>query len=382
MTPPTNISTPPSSTPAMHDLRPDVDPHDPLAAWILDARADVDHLASRTLNEDARLGDQMRATMGRAARRTLAASLLMGVAGLGCAAPVLFAVFASVANLAHGGSYPAAQRLLAFLSNIDDAFLNVYHAMTFGLGILLIPGAFLIRSRGPFRQLLGIASAWMVLGLVLVSYPVAAIVLGMNTSILAALGVPVALALLLRGTPTPAALDRAREFQPAAFRGVLLLSLVMAVADALVLGGAAVFGGTLALARLVAHLFGEVYVRYLSIDWVFQYVLIPGAASAAMFLCARGLLRLKIWALLAAVAMNWVVMFGCLYEVIDVGFGALLLAFTSIIQLFLPVPVLAAMIRGRVVPRPRLERLMPRLLRGTLVAATLWLVLDVVRAAL
>ena len=187
----------------------------------------------------------------------------------------------------------------------------------------------------------------------------------------------------VRGRSPRAVQGRAREFQPAAFRGVLLLSLVMAVADALVLGGAAVFGGTLALARLVAHLFGEVYVRYLpSIDWVFQYVLIPGAASAAMFLCARGLLRLKIWALLAAVAMNWVVMFGCLYEVIDVGFGALLLAFTSIIQLFLPVPVLAAMIRGRVVPRPRLERLMPRLLRGTLVAATGWLVLDVVRAVL
>ena len=71
---------------------------------------------------------------------------------------------------------------------------------------------------------------------------------------------------------------------------------------------------------------------------VFRLRVGSGAASAGMSLCARGLPRLKLWALLAAVAMNWVVMLGCLREVIDVGFGARLLAFTAIIQHFLPSP--------------------------------------------
>ena len=147
---------------------------------------------------------------------------------------------------------------------------------------------------------------------------------------------------------------------------------------ALVLGGAATYGVTVCVTKAM----GLRYMVQQLADLFLNTVLAPGLAAAAMFLCARGLLRLKSWALLATVAMNWVVMLGCLHEVIDAGFGALLLAFTSIIQLFLPVPVLAAMIRGKVVPRPRLERLMPRLLRGTLMAATLWLVFDVVRAAL
>ncbi len=74
--------------------------------------------------------------------------------------------------------------------------------------------------------------------------------------------------------------------------------------------------------------------------------------------------------------MNWLVMYGCLYEIIDVGFGALLLAFTSVIQLFLPVPMLGAVIRGKVIPRPLLERLSRRVLRVALLAALAGMALD------
>ena len=76
------------STDENTDMDTPGDPRDPLAAWILDARADVERLTERTSEDDVHLGDKIRGKviprplLERLSRRVLRAALLAALAGM------------------------------------------------------------------------------------------------------------------------------------------------------------------------------------------------------------------------------------------------------------------------------------------------------------
>jgi len=152
--------------------------------------------------------------------------------------------------------------------------------------------------------------------------------------------------LLLRETD-PAEARRDGPFAPVAFRGVLTLSMVLTLVDATI---------------LVVMAVGMLDVRPLVVAFV-------------LVLIAEGLFRLKVWALFLTWVANPLVVAGMtlvgmslmrsrmplrtdpdvmLGQVLT--HGTLLLIVTTLVQLVLPIPVVEAMIRGRVVARPRLAR--------------------------
>ena len=116
-------------------------------------------------------------------------------------------------------------------------------------------------------------------------------------------------------------------FEPTAFRGFLLLSLVMGMADAMLLG----FVGLSSL--------------------IFSGTLVPAALWLALWLgvSAWGLLRLRVWGLVAMAAGN-------LLELVAAGTGGLeslgdLLFFlitTAVVQLLLPLTVYSGMLSKQV----------------------------------
>jgi hypothetical protein len=162
--------------------------------------------------------------------------------------------------------------------------------------------------------------------------------------------------LLLRGTSPPEP-EQDGPFTPLAFRAVLVLSMVLTLADATILSVMAM--GTLD----------------------------PRLAMVALVLVviAEGLYRLRVWALFLTWLANPLVVAGVIGLGTTIqaspgtpkdlsimygqtlGHGMLLLIATTLVQLVLPIPVVEAMIRGRVVVRPRLARV----LRG-LVPFVLW----------
>jgi hypothetical protein len=263
-------------------------------------------------------------------------------------------------------------------SFLSDTFSSVdlYAGFLMVFGLCFYVAAWSLWKRSLAHQLFARAVAWVMLGMLTINVYLTEFTNGVAGGMIFGL-----MALVLGGSilwlgPGAQGRDAASPhsiFRPNAFRNVLLASMMMAVGDALVLGISAI--------EALDHIPVNYHDR-IDGTWIGRYswraaghlltdIALPLSACAGMVVCVRGLLRLKSWALFATVAMNWVVMLGCLYEVMDVGWGVLLLTFTSVIQLFLPVPVIAAVIRGRVIPRPRAERFFARAAQVAVVVLSL-----------
>lgn len=115
-------------------------------------------------------------------------------------------------------------------------------------------------------------------------------------------------------------------FTPAAFRGTLILALVMALADTQSL---ALFGG-LRLGRSLA-------------------AAAPLLACAALMVVAIvGLYRLRVWGLVVNIAANLLIAGLALAGALEVPrLLAWALATTALVQLALPLPLIVAILRGR-----------------------------------
>lgn len=122
---------------------------------------------------------------------------------------------------------------------------------------------------------------------------------------------------------------RAGRFHPVAFRGLLIVALVMALADAqsLLLFGVAI---------VVDH------VRLgLPLD------LLPLACAGVMLIAVSGIFRLAVWGLALGLVANVAIAGLGLAGVLELPgpiVGALVV--TAVLQLLLPVPLLVAMVRG------------------------------------
>jgi hypothetical protein len=137
----------------------------------------------------------------------------------------------------------------------------------------------------------------------------------------ARIGLLAAAALLAAGST---GLEPAGRFQPIAFRGTLLLSLTLAIADT---GGLGLFGA----ARLIAR--GS-----------------PGALLLVvpMVVGAIGLLRMRTWGLLVSLAANVLVVSLVSSGVVDLPPPLRwLYVATAIAQLLVPVPMLITIVRRR-----------------------------------
>ena len=381
--------------------------HDPFEHWIADARDALDQGSDQSAREMAAGALRVRETLRGRRRRVNISSLLY--------AALAVATIAAVWSLPWHGVGPGL--------------------MT-GLGLTTLMAAWAVRREGLRGQVFARASMWALFG----TYVINSVVVGMNNQPpngMGLLGVVCGALVVWLGVAWRQDAHTAHdpEFQPTAFRTILLLSLMMAVGDALVLGNAAMLGvvdvaetirgrfhedsytyywshrlsGSETLAGKVVDMLtlnfssdlhhhlsggpadvtarggwgdlprtsvGRYHSKNLVIHNLLPGAILPALGCGVMLLCARGLLRLKSWALFGTVAMNWVVMGACLGEYIDAGYGALLLTFTSVIQLFLPVPILAAMVRGRVIERPRLARVLGQLGTAMVVVLCGWMLID------
>jgi hypothetical protein len=172
--------------------------------------------------------------------------------------------------------------------------------------------------------------------------------------------------------------DLDSSFEPVKFRGILILSLVMACADALVL----LFGAMLTgMAVVWAYFFFEGYELW---SWLMMLPQLGLTVAAVVLMTVNvwGLLRLRTWALLSnilsTVAIAALNLSGML--VTEASYLSIALVVTAGIQLLLPLPILAAALGWR--ETSHVERVGALLLRGvgpvavlfTLVAAAFHLV--------
>jgi hypothetical protein len=127
------------------------------------------------------------------------------------------------------------------------------------------------------------------------------------------------------------------RFQPVAFRGTLMLSLVLAIAD----------GVTLTFLNLGPLIDGDSQAS--------SPVLV--AFEALTILGIVGLIRLRTWGLLIALASNVLVGTLALTGALPVdGQIRVLFAATALVQLIVPLPMLVTLIRRRPPPPDRWER--------------------------
>ncbi|MEZ4454486.1 MAG: hypothetical protein R3B09_33855 [Nannocystaceae bacterium] len=138
-----------------------------------------------------------------------------------------------------------------------------------------------------------------------------------------------------------------RTFSPAAFRGSLVVALVMALADTQSL---ALFGG--------AHLEHAYSAHH-------AWPLLAGAA--VMGIAIVGLYRLRVWGLVLNLVANLVIAGAALAGAFEIPHAlAWALASTALVQLALPLPMIAAMIRGRA-PASSRDRVGARLIPAVIV---------------
>jgi hypothetical protein len=137
-------------------------------------------------------------------------------------------------------------------------------------------------------------------------------------------------------------------FQPVAFRGTLLLSMVLALAD------------TLAL-----------------LFWGFVFLVSPYDEHAIpLFICAGvmlvsvvGLYRLRTWGLALGIFTNLAIAILFWTQIIDVHELKLVFVACAVLQLLLPLPMLIGILRGRPLQGPSfLRKLSPALLPTALIA--------------
>jgi hypothetical protein len=138
------------------------------------------------------------------------------------------------------------------------------------------------------------------------------------------------------------------SFSPAAFRGSLVLALVMALAD------------TQSLA-----LFGALRLERSHHDDAAPLL----ACAGLMVLALVGLYRLRLWGLVLNIVANVVIAGLALAGALDVPkLFAWALATTALIQLALPLPLVRAIVRGRPPAEARESRLAAALVPAVLVA--------------
>jgi hypothetical protein len=128
--------------------------------------------------------------------------------------------------------------------------------------------------------------------------------------------------------------DAPSRFSPIAYRGSLMLALIMAMADAEVL----LLWGGLALEQNYHCSVGEVGALF--------------ACSAAMIVAVYGLYSLKVWGLALNIAANIVIAVLAVTRSIPIPRdGEWGLVATAAVQLVLPIPLLVAFFR-KTKPRP------------------------------
>jgi hypothetical protein len=124
------------------------------------------------------------------------------------------------------------------------------------------------------------------------------------------------------------------RFVPVAFRGTLIVSLVLAIADT---GSFLWFG-----------LGNAIFEGHLSI-----IVLVPLMIAGVI-----GLLRLRTWGLLVSLSTNLLITILAATDVLDLpGPMRTLFITTAIVQLIVPIPMLVALVRGRAPDPQRWSRL-------------------------
>ncbi|MFO7566085.1 MAG: hypothetical protein R6X02_25800 [Enhygromyxa sp.] len=159
------------------------------------------------------------------------------------------------------------------------------------------------------------------------------------------------------------------DFDPVRFRDLLILALIIASADASILGFSTTAGGVRMVGVVLAG--GE-------LGPLASSLVLTGGAALLMVVNVWGLLRLRIWALfgtmLGHLAITELALQGMLVSNIYVA-GAL--ALIAVAQLLLPIPILAAALGDQRVGRSqeRLGRmvglLVPALVVATMVTAAL-----------
>jgi hypothetical protein len=157
-------------------------------------------------------------------------------------------------------------------------------------------------------------------------------------------GTGIALLVLGRG-----GLERPSEsFSPAAFRGSLVLALVMALAD------------TQSLA-----LFAAVQLERARPEAAYPLL----ACAGSMVLALVGLYRLRLWGLVLNIVANVAIAGLALTGRLDMPDEmAWVLATTALIQLALPLPLVVALVRGRPPAEGRASRLADALVPAVIVA--------------
>ncbi len=249
-------------------------------------------------------------------------------------------------------------------------------ALALDVAVLVVPpavislwGAWLTRSPGHFRAAIlsrAIAVSNLVVAL-LYAISVGGMFGAVFTSLLALAS---ARALQLLGDRgLDGADDPASEFEPVRFRGILILALIMAFADALTLLFSSSVAGVRALAFAASGL---------SLGPLASALTLTLVAALVMAVNVWGLARLRTWALFGNMLSNLGVaglaLAGMLATNTTVAIG---LTVTAAIQLLLPVPILAAAVgdqhAGRLHERiAKLARwVVPALVIATVVMAAL-----------
>ncbi len=198
---------------------------------------------------------------------------------------------------------------------------------------LLVVAAWAAQRRTVRSQIIARAISWsnLIVGtLVAVTHP-----LPWDRGLGAAIAVGCAVALLALGNQDLARTRRGDPFAPSRFRGVLLLALVMAFADA----------QTLTLTGLLRLPVG----RSLSdLGHVMLETTPVFLAAGVMAIAVWGLYRLSTWALLLNLLANVVIASLALGGFLGVSLPvALALASTALIQALLPLPILAVALGWR-----------------------------------
>lgn len=160
---------------------------------------------------------------------------------------------------------------------------------------------------------------------------------------------------------------RDRVFRPDAFRGHLMIAVILACADASTL----IFSALAAMGRFIP----VVVTGQASVTQATHAFLVPGAPAAIagliMIVAVLGLMRMRIWALVLNIAANLGIAWAGFSGTLEVILPVIALSLTALAQLLLMVPILAAAVGDRNPDRRVLGRYGYAGWRGILIVLTL-----------
>lgn len=176
----------------------------------------------------------------------------------------------------------------------------------------------------------------------------------------ASVGFACAVPLFILGSKGLDARDPDHPFSPVRFRGLLLLALVMAFADA----------QTLLFSALMQLRIG---MSGWSMLGTLKYAGPTILSAGLMTLTVWGIYRLRTWALLLNLVANFAIAYLALEGTLELSPSVgMTLAATAAVQAFIPVPILASALGDREAGQPVLGSRAPGLLRGAFVFVALW----------